>query len=215
MGGLGSAATPPTLGSEEATLLLRPGRAQAETDGQPVSTPPHRGLRAGRHPPTPAEGFQQQAAPRWVPEQRPGLWPSPPQRGTPPHPAAPHLLGQPGGPNCSPLTPPEYTATSPLTVATPPNTQPHLLHRHTTSPHSNTFLISAAPCTQPQHTTTTRLPPHTHSHSSSTENPDFYDPQYIPKHPNTHTASTTSSNASTPHSNPNISPGTPRTLLQL
>lgn len=83
--------------------------------------------------------------------------------------------------------PPEYTATSPLTVATPQNTQPQLLHKHTTSPHSNTFLISAAPCTQPQHTTTTCLPPHTHSHSSSTENPDFYDPQYIPKHPNTHT----------------------------
>ena len=46
---------PPTLGIEEATLLLRPGWAQAETDGQPVSTPPHRGLRAGRHRPPPQQ----------------------------------------------------------------------------------------------------------------------------------------------------------------
>lgn len=96
---------PPTPGSEEAALLLRPGRAQAETDGQLVSTPPHGGLRAGRHPPAPAEEFQQQAAPRWVPEQRPGLCPSSPQRGIPLHPAAPPPVGAAGwAPTAAPHT---------------------------------------------------------------------------------------------------------------
>ena len=206
MGGLGSAAaTPPTLGSEEAALLLRPDQAQADTDGQPVSTPPHGGLRAGRHPPpTPAEGFQQQAAPRWL--QRPGLCPSPPQRGTPPHPAAPPTCrGSRGAPKCSPLTPPEYTATSPLTAATPPNTQPQLLHKHTTSPHSNTFLISAAACTLSPNT----APPHAYPpHIVTTlvlKTQIFMTPSISPNtpththtHTHTHTASITSSNINSP-----------------